>query len=119
MHLYIGNRMFSLTLAAVLTFVAGCASNNATSTGADFSTDVATADTKNTLTTDEVVTPVSYKPALSCRMRRVTGSHIARQQCFTKQEKEDLEQASKTLLRTGGSRGGAYRVPSQSDPRDN
>ncbi len=106
----IRHRIYCVLLAAMLGFVTGCASSGKTPTGTDYSADVAT--------TDEVVTPVAYKSGRHCRMRRVTGSHIARQQCFSIQEKEDLEQASKTLLRTGGSRGGAYKIRSQSDPRD-
>lgn len=75
-------------------------------------------DTAKVEEVHEVVSSTTARSTRKCRMRRVTGSHIAREQCFTEQEVEDLEQASKSLLRTGGSRGGAYRIHSEGDPRN-
>ncbi len=105
----------NLLLSAVFAssvLVVGCASQPANQEQSP--SDLATA----TASAGEGLKP--YKPGndVTCRMVQVTGSHMYRKQCFTKAEKQQMQQDAHDWMLSGGQRGGTTRVRDEADPRE-
>jgi len=68
---------------------------------------------------EEVVNVIVPKHSdLICSIERPTGSQIARRQCVTRAEADQIREASQEWMRSGGSHGSPIYVRDPADPRD-